>query len=221
MLQAPSHSVNNRTVSKQSAGRPSSRFLPLLGHLEVVVFVGVCCEQVFGALDIVGQLRLSQVGPKLLQHLGCGFHCHGKVLYGLRRKNPRVTLQHPKNTCYILGIASADVMCDDSQSGGVSTDCDSTPDFLQAPGSAGLCPRSRAGPTESSASRSAKHTQQIRTSSLEHDVHLTVQPLEFKSEKITLMTSSGISQFPDWYLWIQTALKVLYPVQWDSSQAGR
>lgn len=52
------------------------------------MFVGVCCEQVFGALDVVGQLRLSQVGPELLQHLGCGFHCHGEVLYGLRRKKP-------------------------------------------------------------------------------------------------------------------------------------
>lgn len=108
-------------------------------------------------------------------------------------------------------------MCDDSRSGGVSTDCDSTPGFLPAPGSAGLCPRSRAGPTESSASRSAKHTR-IRTSPLEHDVHRTVQ---LESENITLMMSSGISQFPDRYLWIQTAQKVLYPVHWDSSQAGR
>lgn len=122
-----------------------------------------------------------------------------------------------KNTCYILDIASVDVMCDDSRSGGVSTDCDSTPGFLPAPGSAGLCPRSRAGPTESSASRSAKHTR-IRTSPLEHDVHRTVQ---LESENITLMMSSGISQFPDRYLWIQTAQKVLYPVHWDSSQAGR
>lgn len=108
-----------------------------------------------------------------------------------------------KNTCYILDIASVDVMCDDSRSGGVSTDCDSTPDFLPAPGSAGLCPRSRAGPTESSASRSAKHTR-IRTSPLEHDVQRTVQ---LESEKITLMMSSEISQFPDRYLWNSNGTK--------------
>lgn len=35
-------------------------------HLEVVVFVGVCREQVFGALDVIGQLRLCQVSPKAL-----------------------------------------------------------------------------------------------------------------------------------------------------------
>lgn len=100
-------------------------------------------------------------------------------------------------------------MCADSRSGGVSTDCDSTPGFLPTPGSAGLCPRSRAGPTESSASRSAKHTQQIRTSSLEHDVQRTVQLCisEFESEKITLMMSSGISQFPDRYLWNSNGTK--------------
>lgn len=132
-------------------------------------------------------------------------------------KNPRVTLQQHKKHLLHFGYC-VDVMCADSRSGGVSTDCDSTPDFLPAPGSAGLCPRSRAGPTESSASRSAKHTQRIRTSSLEHDVHRTVQ---LESEKITLMMSSEISQFPDRYLWIQTAQKVLYPVHWDSSQAGR
>lgn len=55
-------------------------------HLEVVVFVRVFCEQVFGALDVIGQLCLCQVSPKLLQHLGCGFHSHGKVLYSLEKK---------------------------------------------------------------------------------------------------------------------------------------
>lgn len=47
------------------------------------------------------------------------------------------------------------VLCVDSQFGGVSTDCDSTPGFLLAPASAGLCPRTRAGLTASSASQSA------------------------------------------------------------------
>lgn len=174
VLQARSH--QRLQVSKQSAGRPSSLHSTLLSHLEVVVFVGVCCEQVFGALDVVGQLRLSQVGPKLLQHLGCGFHCHGKVLYGLRRK--KTTCESAASWKHLLhfGNAGVDVMCAaDSRSGGVSTDCDSTPGFLPARGSAGLCPHSRAGPTESSASRSAKHTQRITTSSSEHDVHRTVQ----------------------------------------------
>lgn len=42
-----------------------------------------------------------------------------------------------------------------SQFGGVSTDCDSTLGFLQAPGSGGLYPHSHAGLTESSASQPA------------------------------------------------------------------
>lgn len=52
-------------------------------HLEVAVFVGVCNEQVFRALDIIGQLGLGQICAKLLQHLGGAFHCHSKVLYSL------------------------------------------------------------------------------------------------------------------------------------------
>lgn len=44
-----------------------------------------------------------------------------------------------------------------SRFGGGSTDCGSTPGFLRAPGSAGLYPRSHAGPTESSTSQSGKH----------------------------------------------------------------
>lgn len=58
----------------------------IVRHLEVVVLVRVFRQQVFGALDVVGQLRLGQVGPKLLQHLGRGLHRHGEVLDGLLEK---------------------------------------------------------------------------------------------------------------------------------------
>lgn len=58
----------------------------IVRHLEVVVFVRVFRQQVFGTLDVIGQLRLGQVCPKLLQHLGRGLHRHGKVLNGLLEK---------------------------------------------------------------------------------------------------------------------------------------
>lgn len=58
----------------------------IVHHLEVVVFVCVFRQQVFGALDVVGQLRLGQVRPELLQHLGRGLHSHGEVLDGLLEK---------------------------------------------------------------------------------------------------------------------------------------
>lgn len=55
-------------------------------HLECGVLVCVGQQEIFGALNIIRQLGLRQVRSKLLQHLGCGFHRHGKVLYGLREK---------------------------------------------------------------------------------------------------------------------------------------
>lgn len=58
----------------------------IVRHLEVFVFVCVFRQQVFGALDVVGQLRLGQVRPELLQHLGRGLHRHGEVLNGLLEK---------------------------------------------------------------------------------------------------------------------------------------
>lgn len=44
----------------------SSHVLNVLPNLEVIVFVSVRCEQVFGALDVIGKLRLCQLRPKPL-----------------------------------------------------------------------------------------------------------------------------------------------------------
>lgn len=115
-------------------------------HLEVVVFVRVGHQEIFGALDIIGQLSLRQLRSKLLQHLGCGFHRHSKVLYGLREK----VLVSPPAAKLKLKQAGSDPPC-----GGGSTGCGSIPCFLPVPRSAGLCPHTRGGPTESSASLSA------------------------------------------------------------------
>lgn len=115
-------------------------------HLEVVVFVRVGPQEIFGALNVIGQLSLRQLRSKLLQHLGCGFHRHSKVLYGLREKS----LVSPPAAKLKLRQAGSD-----PPYGGVSTGCGSTPGFLPVPRSAGLCPRTRGGPTESSASLSA------------------------------------------------------------------
>lgn len=115
-------------------------------HLEVVVFVRVGHQEIFGALDVIGQLGLRQLRPKLLQQLGCGFHRHGKVLYGLREK---ILVSPPAAKLKLKQAGS------DPPSGGGSTGCGSTPGSLPVPRSAGLCPRTRGGPTESSASLSA------------------------------------------------------------------
>lgn len=76
----------------------------IVRHLEVVVFVRVFRQQVFGALDVVGQLRLGQVRPELLQHLGRGLHRHGKVLDGLLEKLLRDCWVFFCCLCHISGI---------------------------------------------------------------------------------------------------------------------
>lgn len=52
-------------------------------HLQVVVLVAVLRQQVLGALHVIGQLCLSQIGSKLLKHLSHAFDRHSKVLNGL------------------------------------------------------------------------------------------------------------------------------------------
>lgn len=40
--------------------------LNLINHLQVCAFLCVCSKQIFGALDVIGQLHLCQVCPKIL-----------------------------------------------------------------------------------------------------------------------------------------------------------
>lgn len=52
-------------------------------YLQLVVFFCVGRQKLLSTPNIIGKFRLCQVRPEGLQHLCCGFHCHGKVLNGL------------------------------------------------------------------------------------------------------------------------------------------
>lgn len=130
-------------------------------YLKLVMFVCMCCQEVFGALHVIGKFGFCQVCSKSLKHLGCGLHCHSKVFDGLdNTKHSMLCKLGQKQKAYRERYDWMTV--NDSLCGGGSIDCDSTAGFHLIHMSAGLYPHSHADLTGNSAWRPKRPAEQAQ-----------------------------------------------------------